>query len=484
VHKGTIAAMTVGGRMKVSKNTAVNGGAIYVSGGKLDVTGGLVTDNSAVGKPSQDVKTAYTSADNRGVGGGLYVCDTGTLVLDTANYAISAAIEEDGEGAESGSSTSKHAVGVYSNLADFAADDVYCSPDTSSEIYLPQVADMALDDFEGHMIGKAEGWYEDYAVGDTQYSYGLNGKEVSKGTVWGVRYRSAENSDKFEFKPVTDNSGAIKPVSGYTCLTLGYSLTRMSVSVGKTLVGALAALNQGATFTFRMKIEAILSDIEQKQVEFDKSYEYNHVYFENNLSKVTKSGSQVTLIPDSEHFDSSTHSGTATLEFTLTADEFVVIEGIPCDAKITVEEINISSQEYTSSYSGVATSTFVVEEVDAFNAYTAHVASVYGEGSAKLFADNGTSTTIDITASKDALYGNNLAILFSNTALPNGLELPEVGGSGIVWLIMLSFAAYAFAATFCKRRLARQRFCRNAQEASRCLGGRCLLLKSFKGVDP
>jgi predicted outer membrane repeat protein len=457
VHEGTIAAMTVGGRMKISKNTAVNGGAIYVSGGQLDVTGGLVTDNSAVGNPSQDVKTAYTSADNRGVGGGLYVCDTGTLVIDTANYAIAAAAEDE-EGVASNSSASKHAVGVYSNLADFAADDVYCSFDTSSEIYLPQVADMALDDFEGHMIGKAEGWYEDYAVGDTQYSYGLNGKEVSKGTVWGVRYRSAENSDKFEFKPVTDNSGAIKPVSGYTCLTLGYSLTRMSVSVGKTLVGALAALNQGATFTFRMTIDAKLSEIEQKQVEFDKSYEYNHVYFENHLSKVTKAGSQVALDLDSEeYFDSVAHKGTATLKFTLAADEFAVIEGIPCDAEITVEETDIDPQSYSSSYSGVATSTFVVNEVDAFNAYTEHVASKYGNDSAKLFSGSGASATVSVAANKvtkDALYGNNLAILFSNTALSNGLELPDVGGCGVVWLTALCVALYTLAFALCRKRVA------------------------------
>ena len=180
---GKIGNCVVSGEGKISNNTAANGGGIYIAGGsKLSVTGGIITGNYATGENTVNVtvtdKTAYQLSS--GVGGGIYV-NAGTFVM-------------------SGDAAS---IGIYGNLADFAADDAYASGDNTT-LTLPDVSGMKLDG----SYANAEGWFADYVSNDTKYTSDKPFNFDNNG-----RYRTDGNVDNL--------TGAITAGTYYYCLTLG-----------------------------------------------------------------------------------------------------------------------------------------------------------------------------------------------------------------------------------------------------------------------
>lgn len=182
---GESAGITVSGNGSVSSNTAKNGGGIYATAGAdVNVTGGIISYNSATGTPS--ATTAYNDGAASGVGGGIYV----------------------GNGTSSNSSSitiSGSSVGLYGNTAAFAAADAYASG-TYTVVSLPVVTNMNLTGYSG----SAAGWFEDYANGDTGYTYGFMG-----GTV-GERYANARTT-----REIASASGITK----YAAITLGTTKT-------------------------------------------------------------------------------------------------------------------------------------------------------------------------------------------------------------------------------------------------------------------
>ena len=178
---GTSASVTVSGNGSISSNTAANGGGIYATAGAdVNVTGGIISYNTAKGSPS--VTTAYNDAASSGVGGGIYV----------------------GNGTSTNSSSitlSGSSVGLYGNTADFAAADAYASG-TYTLVTLPAVKNMNLTGYSG----SATGWYEDYATSDTGYAHGLQNGSA------GERYTKARTTYE-----VTSASNVTK----YTAITLG-----------------------------------------------------------------------------------------------------------------------------------------------------------------------------------------------------------------------------------------------------------------------
>ena len=182
---GESAGITVSGNGSVSSNTAKNGGGIYATAGAdVNVTGGIISYNSATGTPS--ATTAYNDGAASGVGGGIYV----------------------GNGTSSNSSSitiSGSSVGLYGNTAAFAAADAYASG-TYTVVSLPVVTNMNLTGYSG----SATGWFEDYANGDTEYTYGFMG-----GTV-GERYANARTT-----REIASASGITK----YAAITLGTTKT-------------------------------------------------------------------------------------------------------------------------------------------------------------------------------------------------------------------------------------------------------------------
>jgi hypothetical protein len=189
-----------------SYNQASCGGGIYVRGGECNVSGGVLHHNQAVGTPEdsgeESVTTAYDSEKNTGVGGGVYIHDSGILALDQG---------EDGKKSKE--------IGIYANQADFAADDVYCAPVGGTTIELPPVEQMNLSDYSENQSGTLLQWYEDYVEGDTRYEDEKSLKGAQN-DLQILRYRTAKEQNTqsevaFSITEPTILTGR------YVCLTLG-----------------------------------------------------------------------------------------------------------------------------------------------------------------------------------------------------------------------------------------------------------------------
>ena len=138
-HTGPNGTCNVSGNGTISNNTAANGGGIYIDdGSELSVTGGIITDNHAIG--SSDAATAKEA--KCGVGGGIYV-NTGEFSMSGDN------------------------IGLHSNVASVAANDAYATGGTATKLTLPDVEGMNLVGWSG--TGKPTGWFADYKVGDPNY---------------------------------------------------------------------------------------------------------------------------------------------------------------------------------------------------------------------------------------------------------------------------------------------------------------------------
>lgn len=191
--------------VKILDNSACNGGGMYIAGGaEMTFGNGMIMRNSARIDPANNGNNSisFTSARGtvtslKGVGGGVFLGpgESGkptTLIFDgTGDF------------------------GLYSNLADIAADDIYASGDNTS-ITLPDIAQMSLKNYKTKTSELF--WVEDYMTGDTDYhQYGTNvNPDTSFKT---IRYRTSNSSQMPVYK-VTSR----EPITKFTCLSLGYEI--------------------------------------------------------------------------------------------------------------------------------------------------------------------------------------------------------------------------------------------------------------------
>jgi LPXTG-motif cell wall-anchored protein len=407
------AALTVTftGESLIAKNEAEDGGGFYVGGGKLTVDGGVIRYNTAsatqdeIDKANDGYKltTAYDANKNIGVGGGIYVYHAGTLVLNSSG-----------------------ASGVYSNTASFAADDLYCSRASNSEISIPDVTDMALEDYKGNVVGHAIGWYEDYPKDDTYYSnrdttYVDSDQLVLKEGESVIRYRVAlayylahldVDADSVEGRRVLYNVSKdhLTTVNGYVALTLGYELTRYDLTVKKMVDSDDTDAPSPGEFTFTVTITGAVaeSDLTAKD-SYGNFYETAKLHIYPNDSKYSIDHDE----QDEREADGTvTKKGYATVTFKLKAGESVTLEGIPVGAKVVVTE------EKTANY----------------------VAKYTTEGGKEL---SGSSTyTID-------QIDGNTSIVCVNTLV---YTLPSTGGSGTLIYTISGMVLCATAVVFWNRR--------------------------------
>ena len=144
--------------------TAGNGGGLFLADASMTYNGGILTFNKATGTGS--FKTAYLNdgSDIQGVGGGIYISSNSSLTF--GNFSQ---------------------LGIYANIADMAADDVFVNG-SNTTLVLPNISKMSLDSYAGNADGL--GWYEDYFVGDDSY----NITHIAKGshTSFEHRFREAQ----------------------------------------------------------------------------------------------------------------------------------------------------------------------------------------------------------------------------------------------------------------------------------------------------
>jgi hypothetical protein len=383
-NKHDHAQATLQGSLQVYDNQATNGGGFYVGGGQLTVTGGIISANKANGP--EKLATAYEPDKNEGVGGGIYVYSYGTLVLDLTTS------DEDGNGS----------LGVYSNLADGAADDVYCSPKATSDISLPKAQGMNLQNYAGYVIGRAINWFEDYPEDDNHYSYRATiedpkGENTNKAGDSKGRYRDAEDDEAKVKFDVTNNK---KTVSGYLCLTLGYEYTRVNLTVQKELAG-----NNTDSFDFTVTITR--PDAADYPADLDGKYKLadtDELVFDKGDSDLKAQTYKVVVNGESENGQATVNEAKVT--FTLKSGEYVILEGIPAYATVTITE------SATNAASGLAVNSNSALYIPKYE---------LTEGETSIAQDGMTCTLQKVGTENYKVVCTNLAA---------GAALPQTGGSG------------------------------------------------------
>lgn len=210
----------------VMDNIAANGGGIYLTGtAKMNFTEGLISGNRAVS--SDPIYTAYQSPSGiKGVGGGVYL-GGGTSAANLVKLTFG-----------------ETKIGIYQNFADNCADDLFAdAKNTSTNI--PTVNEVKLIGY----AGKADGWYADYVVGDTNYDKGL----FADGE--GRRYRSdPETALKY--------TGSSDQNKKYVCLSLGIKPVKLTIRKSglKTGESAIFSLTNPEAFNSREVVLTGISD--------------------------------------------------------------------------------------------------------------------------------------------------------------------------------------------------------------------------------
>ncbi len=229
------------------RNTATNGGGIFVTGGgKMTYSNGLIRYNTAVG--STDLKTAYGYGpfQNRGIGGGIYINTNSSL-------EFSESISE---------------FGIYGNLADHGADDVFAAG-SNTTIRLPRVQTMSLKGFSVPVPVGALYWVEDYVTEDEEYKKGLD--KISDGSIeWHqpkrYRYCLANLEAEHIHKLVEPGDLERITLSTYLCLTLGYAFVYVTIEKSGMMPNENAMFNisrKNDNNTYQPYLNLVLSDLDK-----------------------------------------------------------------------------------------------------------------------------------------------------------------------------------------------------------------------------
>lgn len=195
--------------INIESNTALNGGGILMEGtadgpAKLNYKSGIIRYNQAKAQDGQTLETAYDLdySTLSGLGGGFYVGQYSQLSFADEDASLLADTD----------------FGIYSNIADNGADDLF-GYNSDVKITLPDVQNMNLDGFEGGSILNLF-WGEDYITNDTNYDKGTK----IKGEEWdndptNQRFRDVFKSDEGTYYTI-DFEGAATKVYQNTYLSL------------------------------------------------------------------------------------------------------------------------------------------------------------------------------------------------------------------------------------------------------------------------
>lgn len=154
----------------IISNEALNGGGVFVTGSgvTMSFTDGIIRNNEAKDESNRTLTTGYdytvsgNSLSLQGTGGGVFV-------QEGASFTIGG-----------------DAVGIYGNLAETMADDIYSNGKGGAKVVLPDVSAMNLSGYNSKTSELF--WVEDYMTNDTGYA---NGTAIAGASHKAVRYRDA-----------------------------------------------------------------------------------------------------------------------------------------------------------------------------------------------------------------------------------------------------------------------------------------------------
>lgn len=218
--------LAVGGAINLSfqgsiqSNKATNGGGVYLfkgssgTGPTLTFQGGYIRNNQATGN-SGATGNEKTATEIGGFGGGIFLDAGSTFTTNITGNAV---------------------FGFYGNMANKGADDIFANG-SSTSITIPYVANMRLNDYD--VQTNELYWVEDFVNEDTGYNQLTSGNgenDYPDQKIW--RYRELLNQNS-TYIPRVEVGTYGRTLTGYTCLTLGYSLvfvevTRVGLKSGDT----------------------------------------------------------------------------------------------------------------------------------------------------------------------------------------------------------------------------------------------------------
>ena len=197
----------------IEANTAKIGGGVFTtglddgskSGTIINYNSGLIRHNRATS--TSKITTAYSTAYSSvsGVGGGFYIGPFSLLDFPSTGQ------------------TKQRQVGIYSNLADNAADDIF-GYNYMVIVNLPNVSNLELSGYDGENITNLY-WVEDYFTNDDNYDKGLK-----LGTTPNQRYRDVIEGDQGKVCSVNfGTNDVIQYTNKYLCLALGWHINRITL---------------------------------------------------------------------------------------------------------------------------------------------------------------------------------------------------------------------------------------------------------------
>lgn len=273
----------------ITDNKAINGGGLFISGGtKMTFSDGFIANNKALvnlssnGSNAVGTTTAYAPSDNLyGVGGGVFLGSGTSGNVTTLTFGSA----DEGE------------FGLYNNLAETAADDIYAYGQYTS-ITLPDISRMSL---KGYSSRTSElYWVEDFMTGDTAYhEYGTNMNTSSSYSP--MRYRDAIAAQTTVYKVVTTD-----PITKYVALSLGHeiiyiTLQKTGLKAGESAIFRVFRVDNGVSSVYS---EVLLTgkdgqDVQSKRVALYSgtwkiteipwtwSYDIEPVSYERNITGAT-----------------------------------------------------------------------------------------------------------------------------------------------------------------------------------------------------
>ena len=211
---------------KIENNTAYLGGGVLMYNGTLNYKRGLIRYNKAIARDGNSKPgTLYqvnhcinsggdaVNPDLSGIGGGIYSTWGKINFLNT-----------------------NEGFGIYSNTADFGADDLFANAQNGATMDLPNPSGMTVTGF--NVPNTSLHWYEDYIKGDTGFSH--KPSTAGSGPASGAeRYRTllydlSNDLAKSKFEPLDDSGDYIMAALGYNLVYA--KITKSGLKAGETAI--------------------------------------------------------------------------------------------------------------------------------------------------------------------------------------------------------------------------------------------------------
>ena len=192
----------------ITSNKAINGGGVYIdTGTSMTFGNGTIIGNQALVNVTANGTNTVTFTTAKGVASGLLGVGGGVFVGNGASDEKKTTLSFDGTGD----------FGLYNNVAEIAADDIYANGSYTT-VTLPYVGGM---DMSGYNATTSElYWVEDYMTGDTKYNEGTN---IAPSGYSAMRYRDAVAAQRTVYI-VPAQQGGTTYTNKFMALSLGHEI--------------------------------------------------------------------------------------------------------------------------------------------------------------------------------------------------------------------------------------------------------------------